>query len=137
MTTPGSPPTMAPADLLIGLLERVPMSEAQIARATQAEPATIQAWLRRREAPAGLEAQRLTELVAFVEEMARNIRGDALVEWLDRDIDFLDGAKPARRARRRRLRAADPARARTHLRRLHVGTAGFFVAGAIPDRGST
>ena len=38
MTTPGSPPTMALADLLIGLLERVPMSEAQIARATQAEP---------------------------------------------------------------------------------------------------
>ena len=41
MTTPGSPPTMAPADLLIGLLERVPMSEAQIARATQADPETI------------------------------------------------------------------------------------------------
>ena len=41
MTAPGSPPTMAPADLLIGLLERVPMTEAQIARATQVEPATI------------------------------------------------------------------------------------------------
>ena len=94
MTTPGSPPTMAPADLLIGLLERVPISEAQIARATQAEPETIQAWLRRREAPAGLEAQRLIELVAFVEEMARNIRAAALVEWLDRDIDFLQGANP-------------------------------------------
>ncbi len=87
MTTPGSPPTMALADLLIGLLERVPMSEAQIARATQAEPATIRLWLQRRKAPAGLEAQRLTELVAFVEEMARNIRGDALAEWLDSDID--------------------------------------------------
>ena len=94
MTTPGSPPTMAPADLLIGLLERVPMSEAQIARATQAEPETIQAWLRRREAPAGLEAQRLIELVAFVEEMARNIRAAALVEWLDRDVDTLQGANP-------------------------------------------
>ena len=53
MTASGSPPTMALADLLIGLLERVPMTEAQIARATQAEPATIQAWLRRREAPPG------------------------------------------------------------------------------------
>ncbi|MGH3610986.1 MAG: hypothetical protein ACRDRD_23295, partial [Pseudonocardiaceae bacterium] len=74
MTASGSPPTMAPADLLIGLLERVPMSKAQIARATQADPATIRLWLRRREAPAGLEAQRLTELVAFVDEMARNIR---------------------------------------------------------------
>ena len=82
---------MATADLLIGLLDRVPLSESQIARATLADPATIQAWLRRRQAPAELEAQRVTELVAFVEEMARNIRGDALPEWLDRDIPFLDG----------------------------------------------
>jgi hypothetical protein len=44
---------MVPADLLIGLLERVPMSEAQIARATLANPAMIQAWLRRRELPPG------------------------------------------------------------------------------------
>ena len=80
MTTTGSPPTMALADLLIGLLERVPMSEAQIARATQAEPATIRRGSERREAPAGLEAQRLTELVAFVQEMARNIHGETLAE---------------------------------------------------------
>jgi hypothetical protein len=38
-----------------------------------------------------MEAQRLTDLGAFVEEMARNIRGDALTEWLDRDIDSLQG----------------------------------------------
>jgi hypothetical protein len=93
MTTPKSQPTMAPADLLIGLLGRVPVSEAQIARATLANPATIQLW-RRREAPTGLEAQRLTELVALVDEMAHNIRGDALAEWLDRDIPVLDGGNP-------------------------------------------
>jgi hypothetical protein len=87
-------PDAATADLLIGLLDRVPLSEAQIARATLADPATIQAWLRRREAPAGLEAQRLTELVAFVEEMAHNIRGDALPEWIDRDVPFLDSGNP-------------------------------------------
>ncbi|MGI8557477.1 MAG: hypothetical protein ACR2ND_04060 [Solirubrobacteraceae bacterium] len=95
MTDSGSPPTMAPADLLIGLLERVPMGEAQIARATQAKPATVRAWLRRREAPTGLEAQRLTELVAFIQEMARNVRGDALAEsWLNGSVDFLSGANP-------------------------------------------
>ncbi len=94
MTAAGSPPTMAPADLLIGLLERVPMTEAQIARATLAGPTTIQAWLRRRETPTGMEAQRLTELVAFVEEMARNIRGEALGGWLDGTVDFLSGANP-------------------------------------------
>ncbi|MGZ4250441.1 MAG: hypothetical protein ACXVUE_19305 [Solirubrobacteraceae bacterium] len=94
MTASGSPPTMVPADLLIGLLERVPMSEAQIARATLADPATIQAWLGRRKATTGLEAQRLIELVAYVEEMARNIRGDALAECLDRQLDFLQGVNP-------------------------------------------
>ena len=127
MTTSGSPPTMASADLLIGLLERVPMSEAQIARATLADPATIRAWLRRRQAPAGLEAQRLTELVAFVEEMARNVNGEALAGWwLDGNVDFLSGGEPARRARRRQLRADDPVRARRHQRGLHVGRREFF-----------
>ncbi|MFL5862812.1 MAG: hypothetical protein ACJ780_18885 [Solirubrobacteraceae bacterium] len=133
-TAPGSPPPMALTELLIGLPERVPVSEAQIARATLADPTTVQAWLRRREAPAGLEAQRLTELVAFVEEMACNIRGDAVPEWLDRDIPFLDDGNP-RRARRRRLRAADPARARAHPQHLHAGTAGSFIAGAIFHQG--
>jgi hypothetical protein len=95
MTTPGSSTSMATADLPRGLLERVPMSEAQIARATLADPATIQAWLRRREAPAGLEAQRLTKLVAFVEEMARNVTGETLAGWwLDGNVDFLSGANP-------------------------------------------
>lgn len=95
MTTSGSAPTMAPADLLIGLLDRVPLSEAQIARATLAASATIQAWLRRRQAPAGLEAQRVTELVAFVEEMARNLKGETLAGWwLDGNVDFLSGANP-------------------------------------------
>ena len=83
MTANGSAPTITLADLLIALRERVPMSEAQIARATRADRTTVAAWLERREAPDGLHAQRLTELVAFVQEMARNVRGDALAEWLD------------------------------------------------------
>jgi hypothetical protein len=41
MKASGSPPTMALADLLIGLLELVPMSEVQIARATGADRATV------------------------------------------------------------------------------------------------
>ena len=95
MTTPGSPPTMAPADLLIGLLERVPMSEAQIARATQAEPETIRAWLRRREGSCGARgsATRLSSWRSSRRWRA-TFAADALVEWLDRDIDFLDGANP-------------------------------------------
>jgi hypothetical protein len=68
------------------------MSEGQIARATRANGATVAAWLERREAPDGLHAQRLTELVAFVEEMALNVRGDALAGWLDGAVDFLADA---------------------------------------------
>ena len=95
MTDSGTRPTMAPADLLIRLLDRVPLSEAQIARATLADPATIQAWLRRRETPAGLEARRVIELVAFVEEMAHNLPGETLASWwLDGNVDFLSGANP-------------------------------------------
>ena len=95
MTATASVPTMAPADLLIGLRERVPLSEAQVARGTGAETETVRAWLERREAPGAVHGQRLTELVAFVEEMARNVRGEALAEsWLDGSVDVLSGANP-------------------------------------------
>jgi hypothetical protein len=94
MTANGSAPTVALVDLLIALRERVPMSEVQIARATRADLATVKAWLERREAPAGLHAQRLTELVAFVQEMALNVRGDALAGWLDAAVDVLGGNNP-------------------------------------------
>lgn len=70
------------------------MSEVQIARASGADRATVKAWLERREAPDGLHAQRLTELVAFVQEMALNVRGDALAQWLDGAVDVLGGANP-------------------------------------------
>jgi len=86
---------MALADLLIGLRERVPLSEVQIARATGVEQETVRAWLERRQAPSGVHAQRVAELVAFVEEMARNLSGNALADWwLDGNVDLLDGANP-------------------------------------------
>jgi len=94
MASNRSAPAIALADLLIALRERVPMSEVQIARATRADRGTVAAWLERREAPGGLHAQRLTELVAFLDEMAHNIRGEALADWLDSDIDFLNGGNP-------------------------------------------
>ena len=70
------------------------MSEVQIARATLADRATVGAWFERREAPDGLHAQRLTELVAFVQEMALTVRRDALAGWLDGAVDVLGGASP-------------------------------------------
>ncbi len=86
---------MAPADLLIGLREREQLSEAQIARGTGADTETVRTWLERRAAPGGGHGQRLTELVAFVEEMARNVTGETLAGWwLDGNVDFLSGANP-------------------------------------------
>jgi hypothetical protein len=87
--------TMATADLLIALRERVALSEAQVARATGADEETVRAWLERRKAPGGVYGQRVTELVAFVEEMARNLQGETLAGWwLDGNVDFLSGANP-------------------------------------------
>jgi hypothetical protein len=95
MATTASVPTMALADLLIGLHDRVPLTEAQIARGTGADAETVTGWLERREAPTGVQAQRLTELVAFVEEMAHNLPGETLAGWwLDGNVDFLSGANP-------------------------------------------
>ena len=94
MTATASTSTMALADLLIGLRERVPLSEAQIARATGADEQTVGAWLERRVAPTGLQARRVAELAAFVEEMGRNIEGQSLPGWLDGRVDVLDGANP-------------------------------------------
>jgi hypothetical protein len=65
----------------------------QIARASGADRATVGACLERREAPAGLHVQRLTELVAFVQEMAPNVRGDVLAGWLGA-VEVLGGANP-------------------------------------------
>jgi hypothetical protein len=87
---------MAPADLLIGLRERVPLSEAQVARGTGAETETVRGRGLSAGRPRGaVHGQRLTELVAFVEETARNVRGEALAEsWLDGSVDVLSGANP-------------------------------------------
>jgi len=48
-----------------------------------------------RRAPAGEEGWRLAEVVAFVDEMARNLDGETLAGWwLDGQVDVLDGANP-------------------------------------------
>ena len=103
MAANGSAPTIAQTDLLFALRERIPMSELQIARPTLADRATVAAWLEHREAPDGLHAQRLTELVAFVQEMACNVRGDALARVARRFNRRPRRRQPPRRDRRRTL----------------------------------
>lgn len=86
---------MALADLLIALREQVPLTEAQIARGTGADDETVREWLERRRAPAGQEGSHLAELVAFVQEMARDLHGETHAGgWMDGNVDVLSGANP-------------------------------------------
>ena len=87
--------TIALADQLNHLRERVPLTESDIARATGAEPSRVRAWLAREEPPAGGDANRLTELMAVVEEMACTFRPESVSGWLNREVPALDGGVPA------------------------------------------
>ena len=61
--------TLALADRLIRLRERVALSETDIRRATGADRRTVRAWLARGEAPAGMQAARPCELIAVVKRL--------------------------------------------------------------------
>jgi hypothetical protein len=55
----------------------------------------VRQWLERRAAPMGVEANRLTELISVVEEMALNIEPDGISEWLRGEVPALEGRTPA------------------------------------------
>ncbi len=97
VTTVGSTniDTIALADQLDHLRARVPLSERDIARATGADEATVRNWIDRKAAPAGDEANRLSELIAVVDEMALNVKVDSIPGWLTTEVPALDGASPA------------------------------------------
>jgi hypothetical protein len=87
--------TIALADQLNHLRARVPLSAQDVARATGAEQATVRQWIERKAAPMGVEANRLAELIAVVEEMALNIEPGGIPEWLRDEIPALEGETPA------------------------------------------
>lgn len=92
-------------------------------------------WLKRREAPGWGHAQRVIELVAFVEEMARNVRREALAGgWLEGELDFLGGATQLDEIAGG-ARADDAGCVRALVWRLHVGAAGYQRRGVVPVRG--
>jgi cyanate lyase len=87
--------TITLADQLNRLRERVPLSEQDVARATGADAATVQAWLHREAAPMGAHANRLTELIAVIDEMAGTFKPGSLPAWLNDAVPALDGRVPA------------------------------------------
>ena len=70
------------------------MSDRDIARATGAGVSTVGSWMRRTRVPTGERAERLAELSAVVERLARVIDPDYIPVWLHKPIIALDDEKP-------------------------------------------
>ena len=70
------------------------LSDRQIAAATGARPSTVRDWLSGRSAPSGARADRLVELGAMVDRLARVMQADFIPIWLTRTIEALDDEKP-------------------------------------------
>jgi hypothetical protein len=87
--------TIALADQLNRLRERVPLSALEVARATGADETTVREWFDRKTAPMGASASRLVELIAVVDEMALNVKADSIPSWLGRQVPALHGRAPA------------------------------------------
>ena len=94
VATAANPGTIALADQLIHLRERVPLTETDIAEVTGADAETVAAWLKRRVAPAGQHAMRLSELIAACERLAVSTKPEFIPEWLRRPVPSLGGETP-------------------------------------------
>lgn len=65
-----------------------------ISRATGAHETTVRACLRDRRSPSGVHAERLAELSAIVERLARVMDAAYIPVWMRKPIPLLDDDKP-------------------------------------------
>jgi transcriptional regulator with XRE-family HTH domain len=86
--------TTAFAEEAVRIRETGYLSERDIARATGAGVSTVGAWLRRTRSPRGERAERLAELSAIVERLARVIKPTYIPVWLHKPVPALDDEKP-------------------------------------------
>jgi transcriptional regulator with XRE-family HTH domain len=86
--------TTAFAEEAIRIRETGHLSDRDIARATGAGVSTVGAWLRRTRSPRGERAERLVELSAIVERLARVIEPDYIPVWLHKPVPALGDEKP-------------------------------------------
>src|SRR3954471_20877783 len=70
------------------------LSAADIARATGANETTVRAWLRGTRSPSGARAERLTELSAIVERLARVMQPAYVPVGMRKPVPLLDDDKP-------------------------------------------
>lgn len=88
--------TIALADQLRRVSDRVGLSAHDVAAATGVDEATATDWLARRSAPAGTHAARLSELLAAVETLEEVTRPEAIAPWLHRTVPALQNRTPAK-----------------------------------------
>lgn len=70
------------------------LSDRDIARATGAGVSTVGAWMRRTREPSGERAERLAELSATVERLARVMDADYIPVWMRKPLAALGDDKP-------------------------------------------
>lgn len=70
------------------------LSDRDIARATGAGVSTVGAWMRGTRSPRGERAERLAELSAIVERLARVMDPSHIPVWLQKPLRALDNEKP-------------------------------------------
>lgn len=70
------------------------LSDQLIARATGAAPSTVRGWLALRNEPSGRRAERVAELSALVERLARVVEAEYIPVWLTKPLEALDDEKP-------------------------------------------
>jgi transcriptional regulator with XRE-family HTH domain len=70
------------------------LSDRDIARATGAGVSTVGAWMRRTRTPTSERAERLAELSAVVERLARVMDPGYIPVWLRKPVIALDDEKP-------------------------------------------
>ncbi len=76
------------------LHEIAKLSDADIARATGVARSTARAWLAHTRSPTGERAERLIELSALVERLARVMEPSYIAVWLRKPVQALAERKP-------------------------------------------
>lgn len=97
-TLPGmSSSAIAPQPLIreaVYLHEIAKLTDADIARATGVARSTARAWLAHTRSPTGERAERLIELSALVERLARVMEPSYIAVWLRKPVPALGERKP-------------------------------------------
>ena len=90
-------PTIAPHPFIreaVYLHEIAQLTDADIARATGVARSTARAWLAHTRSPTGERAERLIELSALVERLARVMEPSYIAVWLRKPVPALAEGKP-------------------------------------------